>query len=61
MATRAAPASSRHPIPIVALDFPRADVALAMVDRLGDACKFYKVGGELTSFSISSSTTSPTP
>src|SRR5256714_6758078 len=47
MATRAAPASSRHPTPIVALDFPRADVALAMVDRLGDACKFYKVGGEL--------------
>jgi orotidine-5'-phosphate decarboxylase len=35
------------PIPIVALDFPRADVALAMVDRLGDTCKFYKVGGEL--------------
>jgi len=31
----------------VALDFPRADLALAMVERLGDACKFYKVGGEL--------------
>jgi len=44
--TRATP-SSRRPIPIVALDFPRADLALAMVDRLGDACKFYKVGGEL--------------
>jgi len=28
----------------VALDFPRADLALAMVERLGDACKFYKVG-----------------
>ncbi len=47
VATRSAPASSRHPIPIVALDFPRADLALAMVERLGDACKFYKVGGEL--------------
>ncbi|MEP6550899.1 MAG: orotidine-5'-phosphate decarboxylase, partial [Gemmatimonadales bacterium] len=32
---------------MVALDFPRADLALAMVERLGDACKFYKVGGEL--------------
>jgi orotidine-5'-phosphate decarboxylase len=43
------PAQSRssRPIPIVALDFPRADLALAMVDQLGDACKFYKVGGEL--------------
>ena len=45
--TRSAPPSSRRPIPIVALDFPRADLALAMVERLGDACKFYKVGGEL--------------
>jgi orotidine-5'-phosphate decarboxylase len=44
---RSAPSSSRRPIPIVALDFPRADLALAMVERLGDACKFYKVGGEL--------------
>jgi len=34
-------------VPIVALDFPRADLALAMVDRLGNACTFYKVGGEL--------------
>ena len=47
VATRTAPTSSRHPIPIVALDFPRADLALAMVERIGDACKFYKVGGEL--------------
>ena len=46
-APRSAPSSSRRPIPIVALDFPRADLALAMVERLGDACKFYKVGGEL--------------
>ena len=45
--TRSAPSSSWRPIPIVALDFPRADLALAMVERLGDACKFYKVGGEL--------------
>lgn len=45
--TREQHATSRKPIPIVALDFPRADLALAMVDRLGDACKFYKVGGEL--------------
>ncbi|HMJ18400.1 MAG TPA: orotidine-5'-phosphate decarboxylase [Gemmatimonadaceae bacterium] len=43
----AAPARGSRPIPIVALDFPRADVALAMVDRLGDTCRFYKVGGEL--------------
>ncbi len=41
------PVRTSRPIPIVALDFPRADVALAMVDRLGDTCKFYKVGGEL--------------
>jgi orotidine-5'-phosphate decarboxylase len=47
VSTRSAPSSSRRPIPIVALDFPRADLALAMVERLGDACKFYKVGGEL--------------
>ena len=47
VATREQTAPSRKPIPIVALDFPRADLALAMVDRLGDACKFYKVGGEL--------------
>lgn len=47
VATREAPTATRKPIPIVALDFPRADLALGMVDRLGDACKFYKVGGEL--------------
>ena len=32
---------------IVALDFPRAEQALALVDRLGPACTFYKVGLEL--------------
>jgi orotidine-5'-phosphate decarboxylase len=48
VATKTPPQSrSSRPIPIVALDFPRADLALAMVDQLGDACKFYKVGGEL--------------
>jgi hypothetical protein len=34
-------------IPIVALDLPSAEAALGMVDRLGDACRFYKVGNEL--------------
>ena len=33
--------------PIVALDVPSSEAALALVDRLGDACRFYKVGGEL--------------
>jgi orotidine-5'-phosphate decarboxylase len=33
--------------PIVALDFPSADGALALVEQLGDACIFYKVGSEL--------------
>ncbi|MEA2762736.1 MAG: orotidine-5-phosphate decarboxylase, partial [Gemmatimonadaceae bacterium] len=46
-AARTAEPKSSRPTPIVALDFPRADLALAMVDRLGEACKFYKVGGEL--------------
>jgi orotidine-5'-phosphate decarboxylase len=34
-------------IPIVALDFPSAKEALALVDRLGDQCPMYKVGSEL--------------
>jgi orotidine-5'-phosphate decarboxylase len=46
-APRTAEPRRSRPIPIVALDFPRADLALAMVERLGDTCKFYKVGGEL--------------
>ena len=33
--------------PIVALDFPNAAAALALVDALGDSCGFYKVGSEL--------------
>ena len=46
-AARTSEARGSRPIPIVALDFPRADIALSMVERLGDACRFYKVGGEL--------------
>jgi orotidine-5'-phosphate decarboxylase len=34
-------------VPIVALDFPDADTALDMVSRLGNSCRFYKVGSEL--------------
>lgn len=34
-------------IPIVALDVPTFDEAVALVRRLGEACRFYKVGGEL--------------
>lgn len=32
---------------IVALDFPSADLALALVDRLEGACRWFKVGMEL--------------
>src|SRR6185295_7482455 len=35
--------------PIVALDVPTAAAALALVDELGDLCRFYKVGMELFS------------
>jgi orotidine-5'-phosphate decarboxylase len=42
------PTSQRKPpIPILALDFPDAQSALRMVDQIGDACRFYKVGSEL--------------
>lgn len=34
-------------VPIVALDVPDESRALALVERLGDSCDFYKVGGEL--------------
>jgi orotidine-5'-phosphate decarboxylase len=34
-------------VPIVALDVPDEPKALALVRRLGDACDFYKIGGEL--------------
>jgi len=33
--------------PIVALDYGSAQDALALVQRLGDLCRFYKVGSEL--------------
>jgi len=46
-ATKTAESKASRPIAIVALDFPSADIALSMVERLGDACRFYKVGGEL--------------
>ncbi|HEX6534958.1 MAG TPA: orotidine-5'-phosphate decarboxylase [Gemmatimonadaceae bacterium] len=35
------------PRAIVALDVPSADAALSLVERLGDACDFVKVGSEL--------------
>ena len=34
-------------IPIVALDFATQKPALALVDQLGETCRFYKVGAEL--------------
>jgi orotidine-5'-phosphate decarboxylase len=34
-------------VPIVALDVSSADAALAIVDELGESCRFYKVGSEL--------------
>ena len=40
-------APPRAPEPIVALDVPTAADAAALVDRLGPACGFYKVGLEL--------------
>jgi orotidine-5'-phosphate decarboxylase len=36
-----------RPVPIIALDFPTSEIAVAMVERIGDVCKFYKVGSEL--------------
>ena len=39
--------AGRRAEPIVALDVPTLAPALAMVERLGDACRFYKVGMEL--------------
>ena len=39
--------SNRATIPIVALDFPDSWSALKLVTRLGDSCRFYKVGSEL--------------
>jgi orotidine-5'-phosphate decarboxylase len=33
--------------PIVALDVPTASAALALVDEIGESCRFYKIGSEL--------------
>jgi orotidine-5'-phosphate decarboxylase len=46
-ATKIPPPPRKPPTPIVALDFPDAQAALRMVELLGDACRFYKVGSEL--------------
>jgi orotidine-5'-phosphate decarboxylase len=35
------------PVPIAALDFATVDQAMALVDELGELCRFYKVGSEL--------------
>ncbi len=40
-------APAERATPIVALDYGSADEALALVRRLGDRCRFYKVGSEL--------------
>jgi orotidine-5'-phosphate decarboxylase len=34
-------------VPIVALDYPDSDSALALVSQLGESCRFYKIGSEL--------------
>jgi orotidine-5'-phosphate decarboxylase len=41
------PGREGGPVPIVALDFGTLDEAMALVDELGDLCRFYKVGSEL--------------
>jgi orotidine-5'-phosphate decarboxylase len=43
----ASPQASARAIPIVALDVANSDAALAMVRRLGERCRFYKIGSEL--------------
>jgi len=45
--TKTPTSQKKPPVPIVALDFPDAQTALRMVDQIGDACRFYKVGSEL--------------
>jgi orotidine-5'-phosphate decarboxylase len=39
--------ASKGAVPIIALDVPSSDKALALVAELGDACRFYKIGNEL--------------
>lgn len=36
-----------RPTPILALDVPTMGAALALVEELGESCRFYKIGGEL--------------
>lgn len=38
---------TKQAIPIIALDVPSSDKALALVTELGDGCRFYKIGNEL--------------
>ena len=38
---------ARRPVPIIALDVPSSEGALALVGELGDDCRFYKIGNEL--------------
>lgn len=40
-------ACTKTALPIVALDYPDAESALALVTVLADTCRFYKVGSEL--------------
>ncbi len=49
MAELASPRTAQRApaVPIVALVVPDAVAALALVDELGDLCRFYKVGSEL--------------
>jgi orotidine-5'-phosphate decarboxylase len=42
-----APPDFARTIPIVALDMPTAADALALVDALGESCRFYKIGSQL--------------
>ncbi|HEV8217157.1 MAG TPA: orotidine-5'-phosphate decarboxylase [Gemmatimonadaceae bacterium] len=39
--------ASKGAVPIIALDVPSSDKALALVAELSDACRFYKIGNEL--------------
>ena len=48
MAWMSKPKDRTDPIdPIIALDVPTRFHALAMISRLGDLCRFYKIGSEL--------------
>ena len=46
-APRAAAARHGRAIPIVALDVPSGDAAMALARSLGSTCGFFKVGSEL--------------